>query len=89
MTRERRTQVFYCDPLAFSQKANVEEMNQQLRRFFPKKQSIDHLDNYDIKDIENRINTTRIQSLSGFTSNQASASVFGESVLDHLKAIII
>lgn len=89
LTGERRTQVFYCDPLASSQKANVEQMNQQLRRFFPKKQSIDHLDNYDIKDIENRINATRVQSLSGFTPDQAFTAVFGENVLDHLKAIII
>lgn len=86
---EKRTNIFYCDALASTQKANVEQMNKQLRRFYPKGKSIDHITKEDLKDTEIRINATRVESLSGYTPDEAFKVVFGEEILNILKSIIV
>lgn len=42
-TGELRTRLFFCDAFKSNQKASVENMNKQLRKYFPKKSSVDHL----------------------------------------------
>lgn len=64
-------------------------MNQQLRRFFTKGISIDHLTKEDIKEIENTINNTRVPSFSGFNPDEAFEAVYGTELLKTLKSIII
>ena len=88
-TGERRTDIYYCDPMASHQKASVEQMNRQLRRYYPKGHSIDHYTSEDLKDTENRINRTRIKSLSGFTPDEAFEKIYGLELLKSLKSIII
>ena len=85
----RRTRIFYCDALASNQKGNVEQMNKQLRKFFPKKKSVDHLNQEDVDKVASIINKTRVASLSGFTPEEAFINLFGVSLLDKLKNIII
>ena len=51
-TGEERCKLFYCDPYVSNQKPNVENMNKQLRKFFPKGSSVD---NYSLKDIKEKI----------------------------------
>jgi len=79
-TNTSRTTIFFCDSFASCQKANVEQMNKQLRKFFPKKKSIDHLTQDDINKVIHIINNTRVASLSGATPQEAFIQVFGEDV---------
>lgn len=83
-TGEIRSKVFFCDAFKSNQKASVENMNKQLRKYFPKKHSIDHLKQQDMKNVENFINNMRIPSLSGFTPNEAFIRVYGEELLNLL-----
>ncbi len=88
-TQQLRTHLFYCDSFNSSQKANVEQMNKQLRKFFPKGKSIDHLSQEQVNEFNQIINNTHIASLSGSTPNQAFAKLYGENLLDKLTHIII
>lgn len=84
ITGEERTHLFYCDAFRSNQKANVENINSQLRLFFPKGKSIDKFTKNDIKDINYRLNSRRLHSLSGSTANEAFVSVYGEEVFNKL-----
>lgn len=83
-TGERRTHLFYCDAFRSTQKANVENMNQQLRVYFPKKDSKETLTHQDMIMVMERINKRRINSLSGCTPIEAFTKVYGEEVLEKL-----
>lgn len=87
LTFETRTSIFYCDPYNSSQKGNVEQMNRQLRKFFPKKKSIDHLSQEDIKKVSDIINSTRVASLSGATPYEAFIKIHGQEVLNKIISI--
>lgn len=50
ITGEERCKLFYCDPYVSNQKPNVENINKQLRLFFPKGKSIDKYDQLDIQN---------------------------------------
>ena len=83
-TSESRTRLFFCDAFKSNQKASVENMNKQLRKYFPKKSSVDNLIDKDMKNVMNFINNLRVPSLSGFTPNEAFIKVYGEDVLTNL-----
>ena len=89
LTQTQRTQLFYCDSFNSAQKANVEQMNKQLRKFFPKGKSIDHLTKEEVKEINIIINKSRIASLSGASANEAFVKLFGQTALDKLNTIVI
>lgn len=76
-TGEERTHIFYCDAFCSAQKGNVENMNKQLRLYFPKKTSIDSYSKEDIKMINIRLNQRRLPSLSGATPEEAFIKVYG------------
>lgn len=80
-TGELRTRLFFCDAFKSNQKASVENMNKQLRKYFPKKSSVDHLTDEDMKNVMNFINNLRVPSLSGFTPNESFIRVYGEELL--------
>ncbi len=88
-TGEKRTYLFYCDSFNSSQKANVEQMNKQLRKFFPKGKSIDHLTREEVNDINKIINKSRVSSLAGASPNEAFAKLFNKELLDILTDILI
>jgi transposase, IS30 family len=88
-TQSLRTHLFYCDSFNSSQKANVEQMNKQLRKFFPKGKSIDHLSKEHVSEFNQIINRSRIASLSGATPNEAFVKLYGEELFDKLIHIII
>lgn len=83
----KRTSIFYCDSFNSSQMGNVEQMNKQLRKFFPKKKSIDYLTQADISKVTNIIRNTRIASLSGATPKEAFIKVFKEDTYQRLSFI--
>ena len=51
ITDVERCKLFFCDSYASNQKPNVENINKQLRLYFPKGKTIDTYVKKDIKDI--------------------------------------
>lgn len=73
----QRTFLFFCDAFKSNQKASVENMNKQLRKFFPKKSSIDNYTQEQIILIAKTINETPLFSLDGHTPKEAFTLLFG------------
>ena len=63
-------------------------MNKQLRKYFPKGNSIDHLNQKDIIGINMFINNQKIHSLGGFSANDAFIKIFGIDALNLLYHVI-
>ena len=83
-TGEERCKIFFCDPYISCQKPNIENANKQLRKFFPKKKSINRYTSKDIKQINQLILNTPIKSLDGNTPKQAFIKVFNENLYQKL-----
>lgn len=79
-TGEERCKLFFCDPYVSNQKPNVENANKQLRKYFPKKKSINKYTTKDIKEINQIILNTPLKSLDGNTPKQAFIEVFNENL---------
>lgn len=62
-------------------------MNRQLRKFFPKKKSIEHFTENQIREINIILINTKIQSLNGFTPKEVFIKLFGEDILEELLKI--
>ena len=80
ITGEERCKLFYCDPYVSNQKPNVENMNKQIRLFFPKGKTIDHYTRKDIKTINATLLQKPLKSLDGHTAKDALVKVFGEEL---------
>ncbi|MDD5826469.1 MAG: IS30 family transposase [Bacilli bacterium] len=83
-TGEERCKLFFCDPYVSNQKPHVENMNKQIRLFFPKGKSIDKYSKEDIKTINNTIINKPLRSLDGNTPKEAFIKVFDENIFDKL-----
>ena len=83
-TGEERCKLFFCDPYVSNQKPHVENMNKQIRLFFPKGKSIDKYSKEDIKTINNTIINKPLRSLDGNTPKEAFIKVFDESIFEKL-----
>ena len=77
-TGELRTKLFFCDAFRSNQKASVENMNKQIRKFFPKGKSVDNFTQGQINLIAKTINETPLHSLDGATPREAFSLIFGE-----------
>ena len=84
ITGEERCKLFFCDPYVSNQKPNVENMNKQLRLFFPKKSSVDKYSKQDIKQINFTLLNKPLKSLDSFTPKDAFITVFGEDLFNKL-----
>lgn len=89
ITGEERCELFFCDPYISTQKPNVENINKQLRLFFPKKSSVDHITKQDIKQINYTLLNKPLRSLDSFTPSDAFIKVFGEELYNKLFKNII
>lgn len=63
-----------------NQKPNVENINKQIRKFFPKGKSIDYLSKKDVHNKNKILLKTPIKSLDGYTPEDAFISVYGEDL---------
>ena len=81
LTGEQRAKVFYCDSYRSCQKGNVENMNKQLRKYFPKGKSIDYLDDEQLTVINDIIISQRIASLGGKSPKEVFESIYGSKLL--------
>ena len=84
ITGEERCKLFFCDPYVSNQKPNVENMNKQIRLFFPKGKSIDKYSKNDIKTINKTLLNKPLRSLDGNTPKEAFIKVFDEDIFNKL-----
>ena len=84
ITGEERCKLFFCDPYVSNQKPNVENMNKQIRLFFPKGKSVDKYSKSDIKNINKTILNRPLRSLDGNTPKDAFIKVFDENIFNKL-----
>lgn len=81
---KKRFELFYCDPYVSSQKPNIENLNRQLRKFFPKGKSMDsYTKEYVHQSWETVINIPK-KSLDNFTSREAFIKLFGYDTFNKL-----
>lgn len=80
ITGEERCKLFFCDPYVSSQKPNVENMNKQLRLFFPKGKTIDTYKKQNIKNINETLLNRPLKSLDSYTPREAFIKVFDEEL---------
>lgn len=80
ITGEERCKLFFCDPYVSNQKPNVENINKQIRKFFPKGKSVDNLSKEDVKRNNVTLLKSPIKSLDGYTPKQAFITVYGEDI---------
>ncbi|MDY4980182.1 MAG: IS30 family transposase, partial [Candidatus Onthovivens sp.] len=73
----QRTFLFFCDAFKSNQKASVENMNEQIRKFFPKGKSIDNYNQEQINLIAKTINETPLFSLDGYSPKEGFILLFG------------
>ena len=70
------------------QKGSVENANKQLRRFFPKKTSVDDIDDSQIKAVMRILNENNKPLLSGFSANEAFIALYGQELLNKLYSFV-
>ena len=80
----QRTYLFFCDAFKSNQKATVENLNKQIRKFFPKGQSIDHLNQEDVTAINRILIESPLFSLDGHSPKEAFITLFGQETFDKL-----
>ena len=84
-TGELRTRIFYCDAYRSTQKANVENMNRQIRIFIPKGSSVDTLNENDVHSIQKNLNERHLASLAGRSPKEVFVNLFGIDIYNKLK----
>ena len=80
----QRTYLFFCDAFKSNQKASVENMNKQIRKFFPKGSSVDDYVQEQILEINKSIVETKIFSLDGNSPKEAFAKLYGLGTYEKL-----
>ena len=84
ITGEERCKLFFCDGYVSNQKPNVENINKQLRLFFPKGKTIDTYKKQDIKNINQTLLNRPLKSLDSYTPKYAFINVFDEDLFNKL-----
>ena len=84
ITGEERCKIFFCDPYVSNQKPHVENMNKQLRKYFPKGKSIDRYTKQDIISFNLNMINTPVRSLDGYTPKDAFIKIYGEDLFNNL-----
>lgn len=84
ITGEERCKLFFCDAYVSNQKPNVENINKQLRLFFPKGETIDTYKKQDIKNINQTLINRPLKSLDSYTPKEAFINVFDDNLFNKL-----
>lgn len=80
----RRTNVFYCDPLASWQKPHVERNHEFIRTILPKGTSFDNLTQEKVNLMMSHINSYARPSLGNRSPFEMFAFLYGQNMLDAL-----
>ncbi len=81
---QKRTKVFYCDPLSSGQKGSCEKNHVELRRIIPKGTSLEALTNYEIAEVASHVNSYPRRSLGGLAPITLASQALPQSLLDGL-----
>ena len=88
ITGEERCKLFFCDPYVSNQKPNVENINKQIRKFFPKGKSIDNYTKSTVKQYNITLLNTPLKSLDGHTPKDAFISVYSEDSFNKIFGVV-
>lgn len=88
ITGEERCKIFFCDPYVSNQKPNVENINKQIRKFFPKGKSVDIHTKNIVKQHNITLLNTPIKILDGYTPKEAFISVYGQDLFNKIFDIV-
>lgn len=88
ITGEERCKLFFCDPYVSNQKPNVENINKQIRKFFPKGKSVNNFSKNDVKKHNETLLNVPIKSLDGNTPAEAFKVVYGENLYYKLFKVV-
>ena len=83
-TGEFRTNIFYCDPQAPSQKPHVENNHNYVRDILPNGKKLSKLTQEDINLMFSHINSTPRQALGGGTPYEVFCFFYGSEILNKL-----
>ena len=76
-TGAQRTNLFFCDAYKSNQKASVENINKQIRKFFPKGKTVDCYTQEQVAMVAKAMNEAPLRSLDGYTPKEAFITLFG------------
>ena len=85
----RRTRLFYCDSGISTQKAFVERINREIRRYVFKGQSVEKITQEDCNLIASNINNMTLNSLGNRTPYEFAKQFLGENILSKLNIVYI
>lgn len=85
----RRSRIFYCDPQASNQKAEIESAHRMIRRILPKGHSFDHLSQADVDHTMSCINSYKRLSLNNQSPLDLFRLIYGQDVLSRLGLCLI
>ncbi len=80
----QRTRIYYCNPSAPYQKAEIEVGHEFIRRILPKGRSFDELTQADVELMMNHINSYRRKKLNGKSPYEAFSFYYGEDLAERL-----
>ena len=80
----QRTRIYYCNPSAPYQKAEIEVGHEFIRRVVPKGKSFDELTQADIDLMMNHVNSYRRKKLNGKSPYEAFCFYYGEELAKKL-----
>lgn len=80
----QRTRIYYCNPSAPYQKAEIEVGHEFIRRIVPKGKSFDNLTQEDVNWMMDHINSYRRKKLNGKSPYEAFCFYYGEELVQKL-----
>lgn len=80
----RRTKVFFCDPMASYQKGQLEKNHEFIRYVLPKGSSFENLNQEKVTLLANHINSVSRRSLNGKTPFKLAMLLLNQKLLDAL-----
>ena len=81
LSGQRRTQVFYCDPMASWQKGRLEKNHEFIRYILPKGRPFTTLTKVQVVTMMNHINSTARASLNGRTPFELASLLLPDTLL--------
>jgi|BioPla2DNA2_1021312.scaffolds.fasta_scaffold25868_3 IS30 family transposase len=78
----RRTRIFYCDPYASWQKPHVENNHRNLRKIFPKGESMDNFTQEDVSLALSHINSMARESLNDRPAVELFEAIYGKKIIE-------
>ena len=89
LSGERRTFVFYCDPMASWQKGRLERNHEFIRYILPKGHPFDKLSRQSVVLMMNHINSTTRASLNGRTPFELASLLLPSQLLTWVGASLV